>query len=116
MSSKPKPFVVGEYGRPIRIGTPDLVLTGKTLEIEFMKPDKSVIKVGSAEGVTVGTSDYTDPDTDTVLQANRYIYWENTDIFDVPDDEKGDTWLLRAVITDTTFKYKMIYQKFNVKK
>lgn len=86
---------VGETGRTFRVNAEFDMSSYTELTIVFTKPDGTTVTKTTADGVALGASQVTDDDLG-LLTANKYITYDNEDIFDTEG-----TWKLYGKYTNT---------------
>ena len=68
-------FTVGEANKPHNVNAAFDMSANTELTLTYTLPDNSIVTKTSADGVILGASLYTDPDTGAVFQANEYVIY-----------------------------------------
>jgi len=68
-------FTVNEVGKPHNVNAAFDMSANTELSLVYTLPDLTSITKTSADGVILGTTLYTDPDTGQVFQPNEYVIY-----------------------------------------
>jgi hypothetical protein len=89
---------VGVFGKVVmRFGVCEDI-TGSTPTLDFKKPDGASVQKTDADGVTIGSGDYTDEDTGEILLSGEYMQYT---VEDGLLDADG-LWSWRAIVETTS--------------